>query len=155
MANFKKMCEALISILNASDLENVSSWLGKLSHPPTRLHKIKIKNKKNHQLQHTIISETMTTFANKMVWRLFESIWGGRKKQERNWHNITHIYIHHLFLYSKMPIRLMVISVVILTPWTYEYSPLQKSTRPLYATINTVTEHVKSYISSLNCSTDL
>ncbi len=35
--SFKKKCEALISILNAFDLENVSSWLGKLSHPPTRL----------------------------------------------------------------------------------------------------------------------
>ncbi len=73
--SFKKKCEALISILNAFDLENVSSWLGKLSHPPTRL----LQKKKNHQLQHTITSETMTTFANKMGWRLFESIWGRKE----------------------------------------------------------------------------
>ncbi len=72
-------------------LGNVSSWLGKLSHPHTRSK----ENKKNITNSNTLSPQK--------PWQPLLTKWaGGCLKafgEEKNWRNITHIYIHQSFLY--------------------------------------------------------
>lgn len=58
---------------------SLAGWVNSLSHPPTRSLK---KKKHSPTPTHSITSETMTTFANKMGCRLFESIWGRKKNKK-------------------------------------------------------------------------
>jgi len=60
---------------------SLAGWVNSLTHPLAQ---------KNHlpTPTHSITSETMTTFADKMGWSSLKAFEGNKK---RNWHKIIHI----------------------------------------------------------------